>query len=596
MRYIIIILLALLTLPEVGKAQEGGMNVGYCNGELGNFPSTTDNWFAEASTRKQVWTSGAILLTPEKIKSLAGNQITEVKAGLSSGLNIDSLAVWVSESLDGPVIAADTLTSMSKGWNTVKLSAPVDITAEMTTLYIGYSYHQKSTCKGLSCIEAPVNGYSAFIRSADGEWQDFSNRYALCIEAVVCGGNLPRCDLALTSLDVQKNYVVDEGALSFTIGVRNNAVSTISGFDACCSLDGTDVTYTVHCDSVLAYNQTVLVPMTIHPDVIQTMDPAERMLTVTLTNLNEGEDEMLSDNSLSAPFSVTLHSFKRNVLLEEFTTEKCSNCPRVAGYFHEAMNEPEFAGRLNTMENHAGYYTDNFTATFHNDWTWLFDNVYAPGVMYDRHAADGEITAVSCPGSKTEFYENIRKRLSETAFVSLKIKADVDTTEQIIHVTVTGQRAKSDFTTQAPRITVVLTETNLKALFQAGTTDTDYYHYNVGRRVNSTWGEVLEWQGDDYTYTCDLPYTKNYVMENLGILAFIHDFDATDKTRCEVANSAAITSDAFTGITVSGIHEVSGATSSESVEYYDLSGRRLSDSYHGICIMKKGGRTIKVIR
>lgn len=410
---------------------------------------------------------------------------------------------------------------------------------------------------------------------------------------MVYGDKLPKYDLTLSALDVQQNYVVDNGNLEFTMKVFNNATVTINGFDAVCTVDGSDDKYTVHCDSSIAYNESKTITMTVSPTAIQTMDPATRTLTVTLTNLTEGEDEIPSDNTLSGTFNVTLHSFVRNVLLEEFTTEKCTNCPRVASYVHDAMNEPEFQGRLNTMENHAGYYTDSFTATFHNDWTWLFDNLYAPAVLYDRHAEDGEATAVTCPNSKLELFEGIRKRLRETAFVSLKVTADVDGENQKINVKVTGTRAKENFTKNPARITVVLTETNLAAISQAGAGG-DYTHYNVGRRVNSIWGDVLEWNGDDYTYECSIPYTQNYILDNLGILAFIHDYDPDDKTKCDVANSAAITSAEFTG-KATAIFAPNASTNDSKALYFDLQGRKLSAPTKGFNIVKRNGRFIKQI-
>ena len=569
------------------------MNIGYCHGKLGPFPSTSDTYFSDLSTKKQTWTSGAILIKKEKINSLAGNQIREIHAGLISKLNVDSLAVWVSESLDGPVLSTDTIATPAKGWNTVSLTKPVDITSDMQTLYVGYSYHQKSTSKAMSCTKTPEPGYSCFIRSGNDEWKDYSNDYAVSVEAMVYGEKLPKYDLTLSALDVQQNYVVDNGNLEFTMKVFNNATVTINGFDAVCTVDGSDDKYTVHCDSSIAYNESKTITMTVSPTAIQTMDPATRTLTVTLTNLTEGEDEIPSDNTLSGTFNVTLHSFVRNVLLEEFTTEKCTNCPRVASYVHDAMNEPEFQGRLNTMENHAGYYTDSFTATFHNDWTWLFDNLYAPAVLYDRHAEDGEATAVTCPNSKLELFEGIRKRLRETAFVSLKVTADVDGENQKINVKVTGTRAKENFTKNPARITVVLTETNLAAISQAGAGG-DYTHYNVGRRVNSIWGDVLEWNGDDYTYECSIPYTQNYILDNLGILAFIHDYDPDDKTKCDVANSAAITSAEFTG-KATAIFAPNASTNDSKALYFDLQGRKLSAPTKGFNIVKRNGRFIKQI-
>ena len=593
MKKVLLSLFALLASFEVSNAQVSGMNIGYCHGKLGPFPSTSDTYFSDISTKKQTWTSGAILIKKERINSLAGNQIREIHAGLISKLNVDSLAVWVSESLDGPVLSTDTIVPQDKGWSTVALTKPVDITSDMQTLYVGYSYHQKSTSKAMSCTKTPEPGYSCFIRSGNDEWKDYSNDYAVSVEAMVYGDKLPKYDLALSALDVQQNYVVDNGNLEFTMQVFNNATVTINGFDAVCTVDGSDDKYTVHCDSSIAYNESKTITMTISPTAIQTMDPATRTLTVTLTNLTEGEDEIPTDNTLSGTFNVTLHSFVRNVLLEEFTTEKCTNCPRVASYVHDAMNEPEFQGRLNTMENHAGYYTDSFTATFHNDWIWFFDNVYAPAVLYDRHAEDGAVTAVTCPNSKLELFEGIRKRLRETAFVSLKVTADVDGENQKINVKVTGTRAKENFTKNPARITVVLTETNLAAISQAGAGG-DYTHYNVGRRVNSIWGDVLEWNGDDYTYECSIPYTQNYVLDNLGVLAFIHDYDPEDKTKCDVANSAAITSAEFTG-KATAIFAPNASTNDSKALYFDLQGRKLSAPTKGFNIVKRNGKFIKQI-
>ena len=596
MKKTIVSLFALLALTQVGNAQVSGMNIGYCNGMSGTYPSTSDEYFANASTKKNTWTSSAILLPEDRVKTLAGNQIREINAALASKLNVDTLVVWVSENLGGQVLSADTITTMTKGWNTVALKKAVDITADMKSLYIGYSYHQKSTCKALATRYIGTPGYSCFMRSGDGEWTDKSENLTTCIEAIVYGDNLPKYDLALQSMSVQDNYVVDNGKLNLTLIVRNNATVTISSFDAVCSIDGIDEKYTAHITGPLAYNEVKSFDVTIEPKAIQTMDPANRNITVTIDNLAEGTDERMSDNSQTGSFNITLHSYERHVLLEEFTTEKCTNCPRVASFVHDAMNEPEFAGRLNTMENHAGFYTDSFTATFHSDWLWFFDNVYAPGVMFDRTADEGKVTAVSNPGIKSELYEPLRKALRQTAFVSLKVTADVDTENQKIDVKVTGSRAKKDFTRNPARITVVLTETNLKAISQAGASaDIPYIHYNVGRRVNSTWGDVIEWDGDDYTYECSIPYNQSYVMDNLGILAFVHDYDPNDKTKCEVANSAAITAADFTGITL-GIDNVKTEDTKASVQIFDLSGRQLTQLRHGVNIVVKDGRSYKVVK
>lgn len=596
MKKSILSIMALLAMAEGAGAQVSGMNIGYCQGVNGSFPSTTDEYFSALSTKKQTWTSSAILLPEERVKTLRGNEIREIKAGLASKLNVDSLVVWVSESLDGKPLQADTITTMTKGWNTVALKKAVSVTSEMRQLYIGYSYHQKSTCKAMATLPVGQAGVSCFTRSGNDAWKDQSQSLTSCVEALVYGDNLPKYDLQLQNMQVQENFVVDNGSLDLTLLVRNNATVTISSFDAVCSIDGISEKYTAHITGPIAYGESKVFNATIRPTAIQSMDPATRSLSVTLDNLAEGEDELMSDNTMTGSFNVTLHSFERQVLLEEFTTEKCTNCPRAAAIVHEVMNDPEFTGRVNTLETHSGYYTDAFTASYHTEWEWFMDPVAAPNIMLDRRPQqDGKSTAAFTPSVKNDVYEPLRKELRQEAFVSMKLTADVDQENQKINVKVTGQRAKKDFTRNPARITVVLTETNLKAISQEGAgQDPNYYHYNVGRRVNSTWGDVLEWNGDDYSYEVSIPYTQNYVMDNLGVLAFIHDYDPDDKTKCEVANSAAITAKDFTGVTL-GIDSVK-TDSSSPAKLFDISGRKLQKLQSGVNIIVKDGKSYKIVR
>lgn len=576
--------LALLTLSlGVGNAQVSGFNVGYCQGEMGPFPNN-EEFFSNGAVQKQVWVDAAILVPADKIHSLVGNELREVKAALCSKLNIDSLAVWVSESLDGPVLTTDTIagSAIVKNWNTVALSHPLTITEQTGALYVGMSYHQKSTNKGLSALETGFPGYSLFVRYNKSEWADFSQQYSLALEAMFYGDNLPKYDLTLEAITLPRDYVVDNGQLTFTARVRNNATCTITGFDALCSIDGIDEVYTAHCDSVLTFGQVCTATLTISPTGLTTADPKLRTMTVTLDNLAEGQDEVMSDNTLSGSFAVSLHSYVRNVLVEDFTTEKCSNCPRVGAFIDAALESPEFAGRLNTVEHHAGYYTDIYTIPSDNEWLWFFDNVYAPAIMMDRTALPGEITPCRSESMKETFMSEIRERMRELAFVSLKVTGVIDTEAQQIHVKVTGNRSKTDFTRQPARITLILTETNLVTTSQAGYAG-EYVHINVGRRVSSTWGQVLEWDGDDYTYEYTFGYNQNYKLQNLGILAFIHDYDPTDKTKCEVANSMAITYADF--VTPEGLNAIESDAASRHAVCYDLNGRLVKEPQVGLYVV-----------
>ena len=590
-RKLLFIAVALLTLCGVGNAQVTSMPIGYCVGELGSNPSNL------VSTTKDDQISAAIYVPADQVRVFAGNQIKEVKAGLASKLSVTELKVWLRSELDGADLASATIGSgdLVKGWNTVALDTPYDITAETPGLYIGYTYTQKNTSKAIAVLDFPqANALFAKVGTA-AEWEDHSSEGTLSVEAIVYGDNMPKYNLSLLSMKPQPVYVVDRGTLQVEMTVRNVASATISSFDAVCRIDGSDEVFTAHIEQSLAYNQIEILQFSIEPTTaITSATPGERTLTVTLDNLAEGQDEAMSDNTLTATFQVVAHDFTRVPLVEEFTTEKCTNCPRVAAYLHTTSESEEFKGRFNTVEHHSGYYTDQYTIQADTQWEWFYDNVYAPAIMLDRAPEFGDAagTAVFNPGSQSEFDGLLRKELLKPAFVSLKIEPQVDEENRQIVVKVSGERSKQDLTVHPARITVMLTETNLVTTNQAGYSG-EYVHVNVGRRVNATWGDVIEWDGDSYTYTCTLFYRPAYVMANLGVLAFIHDGDTNDKLSWEVCNSAAVQLKDVTA----GVESLRMDTPSTTTRYYNLHGVETAQPTKGLNIVRHGdGRVTKVMR
>lgn len=587
MKQFSIILLTLLTLCGVGKAQISGLSIGYCAGELGSNPTG----FSSTTSGDQI--SAAIFVPADQILAYKGNHIDEIRVGLASKLNVNDVTVWLRSSLTGSNLASATIESSDivKGWNTLRLETPFDITDTTPGLYIGYTFTQKNTSKAIAVVELPQANALFTQMGTTAEWTDRSAEGTLAIEALVYGENLPKHNLSLISMDTQKVFVVDKGTFSASLLIRNVAQQTISGFDVICNVDGLSESYSIHIDESIAYGEVKKVEASFTLAGITSNNPDTRTVTITIDNLNEGADEAMSDNSLQTTIQVISHDFTRVPLVEEFTTEKCSNCPRVAAYLHHASEDERFAGRFNSVEHHSGYYTDIYTIQADTQWEWFFDNVYAPAIMLDRSPEYGDAvqTAVFCPTSQSQFDNNLQRELLKSAFVSLKIDVKQNDTDYTLDITVSGERSKTDLTINPARITVMLTETNLVSTNQAGYSG-EYTHVNVGRRVNAIWGEEIEWQGNNYTYHCTLGYSPAYVKENMGVLAFIHDGDRSDKLSWEVCNSASVP--AFEGNNESGIH-TTGRDSNNDLQYYDLRGNKRLIPQSGLNIVKQGNRVRK---
>ena len=594
MKHTILALSLLFAATLSGHAQSTQMNVGYVDGQVNT--SGTDGF---STNSKDAWVSGAIYLPAEKLQLLTGNHIDAIHAGLASRLNVDSLRVWVRSSLTGEDLASGAISGRSgsdpranKGWNTVVLDNPYTISTT-EGIYVGYSFHQKGNTVALSVVDHPQPNALFVQLGSEAEWQDRSSEGALAIEAYVAGDQLPKYNLTLNAISPEKAFTIDRGTLAVTAQVRNNGVQTITGFDAVCHLDGLDEAYTAHIDETIPYGETHEVAFTINPS-ITTTTPSNRTLTVTLDNLTEGADLDMSDNTLSAPFEVIAHDFTRNVLLEEFTTEQCPNCPRVAGYLHDALQDERIAGRAIALCHHSGYYTDWLTISSDNDYLWFFGATgsYAPAMMFDRTPMDGGATPVCLPQSADEIVLRTLERMKQTAFVSVGIKAEVDEENaNVLHVTVEGDRQKENFTPNEPRICVVLYEDNIKARSQSGG-GSDFTHQHVSREVNSTWGDVIEWNGDSYTYTCDLTLRDDYVRENLGVVAYVWSRDSTDPANNEVANVASITWDKVA-------NSIAAPTVQDdaTAHYYTVDGREVANNgqLSGLYLVKKGNKVNKVI-
>lgn len=104
--------------------------------------------------------------------------------------------------------------------------------------------------------------------------------------------------------------------------------------------------------------------------------------------------------------------------------------------------------------------------------------------------------------------------------------------------------------------------------------------------MNSTWGDEIVWDGNTYTYTCKLPLRNDYVRENLGVVAYIWDYDENDVAKCEVANSSSISFQDFSVGTSTGVSTLGIYIKKEVSAYYTTGGERVNQPVKGLNIVK----------
>lgn len=553
------LLFLIIVMAVCGSIQ--AVNIGYCAGEASRSGSFSVGGNTEVS--------GAVYLTPSFLTPYDGCEIKAMRGALASKVNIDRLTLWVRESLEGSnlaeaVITSSSTPSLSKGWMDASLDRSITIDASKG-LYIGMTYHQKGESKAFSLIGNGSEN-SFFVSIGDEGWEDRHDEGILSIEAVVEGDAKPDYDLAL--LEAALDYSSDPDWNIVTARVSNNGKNAVSGFTLeYAYANSTEDAVSRHYDEVLEPGDKcdVVCPLPKVTDVFT------NPVCVSITDIDEGVDSYEGNNS-----TVARVPSQKKVLVEEFTTEKCSNCPRVAQYMHEVCEEDAYKDRVVVVCHHAGFYTDWLTQDCDEEIGWIYGCGFAPAVMYDRTPLPGGDMA-DTPSTK-DLRDNFDRQLSVAPSIGISLTTEMDMASGKLRVNVALKRERSISMTD-PRISVYLTEDNIRPFVQSGDKDRTHIHQHVIRAYNSTWGDPIEWAGSDYNVSYSFDIDEKWKIDDLKVIALVNNYDSDNKANNKVDNAECcrVSCDVDS---VDVLHmEEEGYT-----VYYDLSGHRTAYDARGFLI------------
>lgn len=520
------ILVALISniLPFYGQDVAESLQIGYCCGEGGSMGDIT------SSSAKTL--SAAIQIPSGMIESLVGNRVESIRVYMPSKLNVTSLTAWVRTTLDGENLSEVTVKGkeLVKGWNELTLDEAFEI-EDNSPFYIGYRFEQKSRAYVICCTGQYVEG-GLYYRYDEGDWETDTKYGNLCIEGVVRGDNLPMYDLELNYVSVPPVYYIGDN-LSVKLRVINHAIATVNGFTLTYSAPGV-FSEDMHVDCHLKAGEFADLSLSLPP--LKVLKNETLSIDFSISSIDGGEDEALGNNSRSVTVSTTDQEFKKVVLVEEFTTEQCGNCPTAAPKVYAAINRfnDEQPGSVAMICHHSGFYTDFLTSKFDETYLSLYGGTtYAPAAMVDRYAEFG--VPVFGISTTDQIYEKISEAYSRPVAYSLEANALFDEETSRLTVNVNGSKVVEEDMTPT-RISVVVVENDIPSRNQSGA-DGDYVHQHAMRTANSAWGEEIDWEGYDFSYSCSLEIKEEWVKDNLEVIVFINQYDEKDEGRCNVENT-----------------------------------------------------------
>lgn len=516
---------------------------------IGNNKNSVTNY----ETVKSDATAGsAIFYGSDYMSAYKDCRLTEVTIAFADKTQGGAITIFLSHAIGEEPFYQQTVDASTSKWNTFKLTTPYVV--DGSDLCIGYTV---SGVKYLSYGAALVNN-PEYIMKKDGEWKEYNGGYSASLLATISGESLPENNVRLgnTSLPsyAKTGVPMDIFGEFQNLGATNVTSLTFALYDGeeeICeeSVDGLNVAPRQEASFALSH-------MTLTTE-------CERDVRLGIKSVNGATDAVESDNWTTTRHLMCRNSYMaRKVLLETFSTEKCTACPEA----HKAIDElTHDMNDIVEIDHHAGFYTDKYTIDESVEYEWFYPtyNKFAPAMLVDRidmrdvfpsiYQYDTPILKASASTLKT-IYEVESQR---PALATVDIATDWTSATRSLSVSVKGKQLLPVATPDSVRLYVFLTEDSLYSETQAGARS-GFYHSHVPRvSLTPTWGEKVD-IASGYDCHFDTVLSEEWNEKQMSVVAFVANYNSTNPLDCSVLNAEGKSLIASTSGIGSMKHETSG--------------------------------------
>lgn len=584
-------------VKKVAKIAENQRWLGYYN---------SDNWAGEGLGMGVPSYPGdnqvAIYLTKDILKSYVGMKIVGMRFAICEEIgSTTAFFKKVENDAPGADLRTKELSTTALGWNEVMFSEPVEITGDeefaagYTYTQIGDQYNGKAF--PFSAVKEGIDNQYLFIycldpKTGDTGWKKFTMAGKNMSIQVLVEGEFPEYSAMPEDFGMVTGSINTDAKI--TVPFVNNSAYAVTDLDYVVSVDGV-----AGSEEHATFSPSVGVgsKSSFKVSVPCGSVEAKKSIKVEITKVN-GHDNESESKVGQGTVGVFSDKYPRNLVIEEFTTEQCPNCPRVAGLLAYYMEHAD-PTRVWAVCHHSAYYTDWLTQPCDEPLLYLYNDngmTYAPGLMFNRQPdfdaqyAKGNMDNVLFANTydDVEGYADYQLTLFSNAQLSMQVAVNDDSS--VATVIVSGECNESLDPAQN-KLTLYLTEDEIPARDQYGASG-DFYHMHVIRYFNSAWGDPVVWENRHFTATYSIPIDEAWNKDKLTLVAFLNKHNAEDRLDNRIENSIGMT---FNNA-VTALKATETSDNTYEVARYNAAGQRVFGEQKGLNIIKlSDGRTLKVM-
>lgn len=535
------ILPAIVMLGAAFHISAATVDYGYCADE----PEV----FAASATGT---TNYAVIQIPADIAAkYAGASITGIKLMCQTytlnNVEVNTVEAFVTEDLDdfNMLISKEAVVE-GKVWDSVEFDEPYVIAGDKD-VYVGYGMKANRAAETLPIafdagpavpfgdIAGYTNGRGKYFWEHAGD-SDYGN---VLVRAVIEGDNLPEGDLSVLSfsgLDIVKPG--EEFSVSGLL--FNPGASAVGAYTISCRFDGKEIaSKTVEAGLVSGGVSAFSF------DAISIEERKEAELSVVA--VVDGQDIASAGYTLDCTDAM----LPRTVLVEEFTTAACGNCPNAHRSLATVSAERD---DMIIVAHHSGYGTDSYTTALDQAYLWFYQTgSWAPALMVDRvnfgdygakaqvgmsmQPTPGPVFIVSSTDDVKKFVNLAAERYAWLD-VNIDYTYDPDTRKLDVEVSGTPVKVLDEWTN--PAVSIFLVERS-DVGYQSGGGG-NYTHSHIFREtLTGDLGSVIELKkGEPYSLKASTVIKEKLDAGDLDIVAFVGNSNSEDANDCKVFNAASV--------------------------------------------------------
>ncbi|MBR5394019.1 MAG: hypothetical protein IK144_02925 [Bacteroidaceae bacterium] len=490
--------------------------------------------------------------------------------------------------------------NFEEGWNDVLFDEPVIIDEQ--PLFLGFQvYETIGTPYPIVAYQAATVAQSCYVNLAKKTWEEYTDRGTPLILALVEDGAAACFErTAYAQNTTHPQTVAPDRDFEGGLYVHNFTNESIQSVEIAMQGEGAEfpTMRTINLPAPLpAYGSTIISTQL----RAGTTESTTATWTATVTKVNGQEAQ--PGRPGTTRLYVTYDNFIRTPLIEEFTSQRCVNCPQMAYFLEKALQEYE--GDYVYVAHHSGFVEDVFTTQPDREILYVFggyQNEYNPAIMYNRAILEGE----------NQIIQGIRDMSPEPYKEALALAADMAAMAEVNiecdgnDVTVSGRVAR-DLVGKPIYLSCYLVEDGITTdkYPQMGMDDADapsdlkdvFRHNGVILHYFTTEaiGDLLSTEANgSYSVTYPMVEATGFGGTARRLVAFVHKVNRDDPYDTYVLNAAEMHLDDEDGIP--SIDNGQLTIDNEGAAIFDLSGRCVSNAHLPKGIYIVGGNKKVIIR